>query len=58
MNDETRESVRQWLARAEVDWSTIEVLMGNADSPPESIAFHCQQYVEKLLWSNSHAGSG
>lgn len=49
MNEETQESVRQWLARARVDWETVEVLVGHADGPPESIAFHCQQYVEKLL---------
>jgi HEPN domain-containing protein len=49
MNDETRESVRQWLARARVDWETVQVLAGSVDGPPESIAFHCQQYVEKLL---------
>lgn len=49
MNDATQESVRQWLARARVDWETVEVLMGHTDGPPESIAFHCQQYVEKLL---------
>lgn len=49
MNDETQEAVRQWLARAQADWGTVEVLLGNTDSPRESIAFHCQQYVEKLL---------
>jgi HEPN domain-containing protein len=49
MNDETQESVRQWLARAQVDWETVQVLMGHANGPPESTAFHCQQYVEKLL---------
>jgi HEPN domain-containing protein len=49
MNDNTQEAVRQWLARARADWETVNVLIGNADSPHESIAFHCQQYVEKLL---------
>jgi HEPN domain-containing protein len=49
MNDNTQEAVRQWLARARADWETVRVLIGNADSPRESIAFHCQQYVEKLL---------
>ena len=49
MNDETREAVRQWLARAGVDWKTVEVLSEHADGPRESIAYHCQQYVEKLL---------
>lgn len=49
MNDNTQEAVRQWLARARADWETVKVLIGNTDSPRESIAFHCQQYVEKLL---------
>jgi HEPN domain-containing protein len=49
MNDRTHDAVRQWLARAQADWETVEVLTGNTDSPRESIAFHCQQHVEKLL---------
>ena len=49
MNDETQQAVRQWLARAEVDWKTVEVLAAHSDGPRESIAYHCQQYVEKLL---------
>ena len=49
MNDETHETVRQWLARANADWGTVEVLAAHPGSPRESIAFHCQQYVEKLL---------
>ena len=49
MNDKTHEAVRQWLARARADWGTVEVLCRSDDSPRESIAFHCQQYVEKLL---------
>jgi HEPN domain-containing protein len=49
MNDETHEAVQQWLARASADWGTVEVLAAHPGSPRESIAFHCQQYVEKLL---------
>jgi hypothetical protein len=41
MNDRMHEAVRQWLARARADWETVEVLSANADSPRESIAFHC-----------------
>ena len=41
--------MQQWLARAEVDRQTIDILIAHADSPRESICFHCQQYVEKLL---------
>jgi HEPN domain-containing protein len=49
MTEETREAVRQWLTRAQVDWQTVEILTAHGDSPGESICFHCQQYVEKLL---------
>ena len=49
MNDETYEVVRQWLARAKADWETVQVLMGHNDSPRESIAFHCQQYLDASL---------
>ena len=27
----------------------MAILSSHSDSPPESICFHCQQYVEKLL---------
>ena len=49
MNEAVREAVRQWLLRAKADWETVVILSSNADSPPESICFHCQQSVEKLL---------
>ena len=49
MNEELREAVRQWVARAETDWQTVEILSAHPEGPPESIGFHCQQYVEKLL---------
>ena len=49
MNEPTREAVQQWLARAKVDWQTVEILSSHGESPGESICFHCQQYVEKLL---------
>ena len=49
MNDETHQAVQQWLARAQADWKTVEVLAEHAGGPRESIAYHCQQYVEKLL---------
>jgi len=49
MSDQTREVVRQWLAKAESDWTTVEILMASAHCPAEAVCFHCQQYVEKLL---------
>ena len=49
MSDQTREAVRQWLAKAESDWSTVEILTASEHCPAEAVCFHCQQYVEKLL---------
>jgi HEPN domain-containing protein len=49
MNDPTREAVKQWLAKADSDRSTIEILMASEQCPTEVVCFHCQQYVEKLL---------
>jgi len=49
MNEATQEAVRQRLSRAKSDWETVGILSSHSDSPPESICFHCQQYVEKLL---------
>lgn len=49
MSDQIREAVKQWLARAESDWSTIEILTASDHCPAEAVCFHCQQYVEKLL---------
>lgn len=49
MNEETREAVRGWLQKATIDWTTIEVLLESKRCPRESVCFHCQQYVEKLL---------
>ena len=49
MKDPIREAVKQWLAKAESDWATIEILMASNRCPAEAVCFHCQQYVEKLL---------
>ena len=49
MKDPILEAVKQWLAKAESDWSTIEILMASDRCPAEAVCFHCQQYVEKLL---------
>ena len=49
MNDECRESVRQWRAKAESDWSAVEILMASERCPRDTVCFHCQQFVEKLL---------
>lgn len=49
MNDETREAVQQWQAKAQSDWTTIEILMSSEQCPADAVCFHCQQFVEKLL---------
>ena len=49
MSDEVVETVREWLAKASSDWLAIEILSGHSDCPRETVCFHCQQYVEKLL---------
>ena len=41
--------VRQWIAKAEVNYQTAERLVGDDEPIRESIAFHCQQTAEKYL---------
>ena len=41
--------VRQWIAKADVDYRTAERLLQDAEPIRESIAFHCQQAAEKYL---------
>lgn len=49
MKDETREAVRQWRAKAQSDWNTVEILRSSERCPADVVCFHCQQFVEKLL---------
>jgi len=49
MNDETREAVRQWRAKARSDWTAVEILISSERCPAETVCFHCQQFAEKLL---------
>lgn len=49
MSDETSEAVDRWRAKAQSDWTTVEILLGSERHPPDSVCFHCQQFVEKLL---------
>jgi len=49
MNEQTRDAVRQWLAKADSDWRTVEILLDSQQCPHEVVCFHCQQFVEKLL---------
>jgi HEPN domain-containing protein len=41
--------VRQWIAKAEVNYRTAERLVRDDEPIRESIAFHCQQTAEKYL---------
>jgi HEPN domain-containing protein len=41
--------VRQWIAKAELDYRTAESLLRDLDPIRESIAFHSQQTAEKYL---------
>jgi len=43
------DAVRQWLAKAHVDWQTVEILIDHPRCPRQAVCYHCQQYVEKLL---------
>ncbi len=49
MNDDVRDAVRQWVAKAQSDWDTVEILSSHDRCPRDTVCFHCQQYVEKLL---------
>ena len=41
--------VKQWAAKAEIDYQTANRLLQDEEPIRESIAFHCQQAVEKYL---------
>jgi len=49
MNDDTGELVRKWNEKAQSDWTTVEILLAHEQCPAETVCFHCQQFVEKLL---------
>lgn len=57
MTDPIRDAVRQWLAKAQSDLTTIEILTASGRAPTDTVAFHCQQFVEKILKAVlTHAG--
>ena len=49
MNDDIRQAVGQWRAKAQSDWATVEILLESERCPADMVCFHCQQFVEKLL---------
>ena len=44
-----RDLVRQWFAKAELDYCAAERLVKDPEPLREIIAFHCQQAVEKYI---------
>ena len=44
-----RAHVREWIAKAEIDYRTAEWLLTSPEPIRESIGFHCQQAAEKIL---------
>ena len=49
MNEQTREAARQWRAKAQSDWDAVVILTASKRCPTDTVCFHCQQFVEKLL---------
>lgn len=49
MNEATLDAVRQWVKKAESDWQTVLILAAHESCPRDTLCFHCQQHVEKLL---------
>ncbi len=43
------EIIKLWLVKAESDLRTAQILIKEEDPPTDSICFHAQQAVEKLL---------
>jgi len=49
MNEATLEAVYQWVKKAESDWETVLIVSAHEECPRDTVCFHCQQHVEKLL---------
>lgn len=49
MNEQNSEAVLQWRAKAQSDWDAVEILTASKRCPTDTVCFHCQQFVEKLL---------
>lgn len=49
MPDDLVRSVRQWLEKAESDWASVRILSRESACPCDSVCFHCQQFIEKIL---------
>jgi len=49
MNEETKNYIRQWIAKANDDLIVIDKLTQFEIIAPSAICFHCLQVVEKYL---------
>ena len=49
MQDPISELTQEWLVRAEHDLRVARYLLTMSDPPPETVGFHAQQCVEKVL---------
>jgi len=49
MSEQEIQLAKQWIQKARSDWRTVEILQAEEECPADSVCFHCQQYVEKLL---------
>jgi HEPN domain-containing protein len=49
MKEPVRKAVKQRLAKTDSNWAAVEILTASDRRPTETVCFHCQQYVEKLL---------
>ncbi len=49
MDVSIKDAVNQWIRKAKEDWDTIVILIDHPRCPRNTVCFHCQQYVEKLL---------
>lgn len=49
MNEQNREAVRQWRVKAQSDLDAVKILTASKRCPTDTVCFHCQHFVEKLL---------
>lgn len=47
--DEKLKVIENWLVKAEHDFGMAKLALDNSIEYSDSICFHCQQYVEKIL---------
>lgn len=48
-NEFIKEKAREWLAKAENDLKSAEIILADQNPPTDTACYHCQQAVEKYL---------